>query len=260
MVNAIASLLGGNRLSYHNSKVLIDFARTLHHCIVIILPVTVSTADWVRPGSKNHIKFNILLALRLSRPSMRSSGAFASDQWLCLPFTLLITETRPKREAGMKTRGRQKEEISFADIEVRTAWRRGYSLHRKSLDEKPPTGRGLQYWQELFAHFQQSRGVGRAFLSGRATGTGGRLHYRRSQGFRFGSEPCGWVFALNVDPEIRVHNVGTQLFEALCETFGRAGVAKVRTMLNRDNHLVQCVFPKPGDDGGAVIQLEKELD
>ena len=78
--------------------------------------------------------------------------------------------------------------------------------------------------------------------------------------FEFGSEPCGWVFALNVDPEIRVHNVGTRLFEALCETFRRAGVEKVRTMLNRDNHLVLSFFRSLGMMAGPFIQLEKDLD
>jgi ribosomal protein S18 acetylase RimI-like enzyme len=68
------------------------------------------------------------------------------------------------------------------------------------------------------------------------------------------------VFALNVDPEIRVHNVGTRLFDALCENFRQAGVDKVRTMLTRDDHLVLAFFRGLGMMAGPFIQLEKDLD
>ena len=78
--------------------------------------------------------------------------------------------------------------------------------------------------------------------------------------FEFGSEPCGWVFALNVDPSVRDKNAGTRLFEELCNRFRQAGVAKVRTMLARNNDLVLAFFRSLGMMAGPFIQLEKDLD
>jgi ribosomal protein S18 acetylase RimI-like enzyme len=57
-----------------------------------------------------------------------------------------------------------------------------------------------------------------------------------------------------------VNNVGTRLFETLCETFKSAGVEKVRTMVDRDNHLVLAFFRSLGMMTGPFIQVEKDLD
>jgi N-acetylglutamate synthase-like GNAT family acetyltransferase len=159
----------------------------------------------------------------------------------------------------MKTPIKPEEEIPFGDIEIRTALAEDIPWI-VSLDEKTTGQAKLQYWQELFAHFQKSRGVGRAFLVAEQQGRVVGFITGEVRAFEFGSEPCGWVFALNVDPEIRVHNVGTRLFETLCETFRQAGVEKVRTMLNRDNHLVLSFFRSLGMMAGPFIQLEKDLD
>lgn len=151
------------------------------------------------------------------------------------------------------------EDFPFGDITIRTALAEDIPWI-VSLDEKTTGQPKLQYWQELFGHFQQSRGVGRAFLVAEQDGRVVGFITGEVRAFEFGSEPCGWVFALNVDPEIRVHSVGTRLFETLCETFSQAGVEKVRTMLNRDNHLVLSFFRSLGMMAGPFIQLEKDLD
>jgi ribosomal protein S18 acetylase RimI-like enzyme len=154
---------------------------------------------------------------------------------------------------------KREEQLPFGNVEIRTALAKDIPSIA-SLDEKTTGQSKSQYWQELFGHFQQSRGAGRAFLVAEQQGRVVGFIIGEVRAFEFGSEPCGWVFALNVDPEIRVHNVGTRLFEALCEIFGQAGVQKVRTMLNRDNHLVQAFFRSLGMMTGPFIQLEKDLD
>jgi ribosomal protein S18 acetylase RimI-like enzyme len=158
----------------------------------------------------------------------------------------------------MNTRTKRGED-SFSDVEIRTALADDIPSI-VSLDEKTTGQAKRQYWQDLFTHFQQSRGNGRAFLVAEQQGRVVGFITGEVRAFEFGSEPCGWVFALNVDPEIRVHNVGTRLFEALCETFGKAGVEKVRTMLNRENQLVLAFFRSLGMMAGPFIQLEKDLD
>jgi N-acetylglutamate synthase-like GNAT family acetyltransferase len=151
------------------------------------------------------------------------------------------------------------ENLPFGDVEIRTA-QAGDIPWIASLDEKTTGQAKRQYWQDLFTDFQQSRGNGRAFLVAEQHGRVVGFITGEVRAFEFGSEPCGWVFALNVDQEIRVHNVGTRLFEALCETFRQAGIEKVRTMLKRDNHLVQAFFRSLGMMAGPFIQLEKDLD
>lgn len=151
------------------------------------------------------------------------------------------------------------ENLPFGDIEIRTA-RAEDIPWIVSIDEKTTGQAKSQYWQDLFTDFQQSRGSGRAFLVAEQQGRVVGFITGEVRAFEFGSEPCGWVFALNVDQEIRVHNVGTRLFEALCDNFRKAGIEKVRTMLKRDNHLVQAFFRSLGMMAGPFIQLEKELD
>ncbi len=39
--------------------------------------------------------------------------------------------------------------------------------------------------------------------------------------WEFGSPPCGWVFAINVDPSARQGGIGTRLLESLSECAAR---------------------------------------
>lgn len=78
--------------------------------------------------------------------------------------------------------------------------------------------------------------------------------------WEFGSAPCGWVFALSVEPNARLHGVGSALFEAISNEFRKAGVGKMRTMVARDGHLPLLFFRSEGMIAGPYIQLEKDLD
>ena len=77
--------------------------------------------------------------------------------------------------------------------------------------------------------------------------------------WEFGSVPSGWVFALGVDPEVRLNKIGTRLFEAICKRLAEAGVDTVRTMLARDDELHMVFFRSLGMMGGPFIQLEMPL-
>ncbi|MBI4273924.1 MAG: GNAT family N-acetyltransferase [Rhizobiales bacterium] len=78
--------------------------------------------------------------------------------------------------------------------------------------------------------------------------------------WEFGSEPCGWVFALSVEPDARLHGIGQALFAAISAKFKEAGVTKMRTMVARDNRLHLLFFRGEGMMAGPYIQLEKELN
>ncbi len=62
-----------------------------------------------------------------------------------------------------------------------------------------------------------------------------------------------------VDPEIRVNNVGTRLFDEICRIFQEAGVEKVSTLIERDSDLVLAFFRGQGMIFGRYIQMEKGI-
>jgi GNAT superfamily N-acetyltransferase len=78
--------------------------------------------------------------------------------------------------------------------------------------------------------------------------------------WEFGSPPCGWVFAIDVDPQARLGGVGTRLLEAISAGFRRSGVRKLRTMLARDNTLILSFFRSQGMMAGPLISLEMDLE
>jgi ribosomal protein S18 acetylase RimI-like enzyme len=78
--------------------------------------------------------------------------------------------------------------------------------------------------------------------------------------WEFGSPPCGWVFAINVDPKARLDGIGTRLLQALSAAFRRLGVRKMRTMLARDNTLILSFFRSQGMTAGSLIPLEMDIE
>ncbi len=120
------------------------------------------------------------------------------------------------------------------------------------------------YWHEAFAQYSERRPNERFFLVATPSS---RPNDPRILGFiigeirawEFGSEPCGWVFALSVEPDARLHGIGQALFAAISMEFKEAGMTKMRTMVVRDNRLHLLFFRGEGMMAGPYIQLEKEL-
>lgn len=120
------------------------------------------------------------------------------------------------------------------------------------------------YWQNIFERYGERRSKERFFLiaehrEGAAEGLLGYI-VGEIRAWEFGSEPCGWVLALSVDPDSRLHGIGHAMFEALSVEIKQAGVAKMRTMVARDNSLHLRFFRGEGMMAGPYIQLEKELE
>ncbi len=118
-------------------------------------------------------------------------------------------------------------------------------------EEKPA------YWTELFERF--GRRDDRYFLL--AETEQGVVGYvvGEVRAWEFGSPPCGWVFAVGVDPEVRVRKIGTRLFHALCDALQARGIDTIRTMTARDDGLNMAFFRSQGMMGGPFIELEMPL-
>lgn len=121
------------------------------------------------------------------------------------------------------------------------------------------------YWREAFARYSQRRTNERFFLVATPvdqTAAPKVLGFiiGEIRAWEFGSEPCGWVFALSVEPDARLHGIGQALFAAISTEFKKAGMTKMRTMVERNNRLHLLFFRGEGMMAGPYTQLEKELD
>ena len=153
----------------------------------------------------------------------------------------------------------------------KTAKAEGFSVRRVrnadiahviALDERITGLAKPDYWHDLFGRYGKSRE--RHFLVAEAEPPDPRLPILgfiigEVRAWEFGSAPCGWVFALSVEPKARLHGIGHGLYAAIAKEFARAKVKKMRTMVARDNRLHLLFFRGEGMMAGPYIQLEKEL-
>jgi len=112
------------------------------------------------------------------------------------------------------------------------------------------------YWQRIYRRY----GIGgqglRHFLVAVRAGRVVGFMIGEVRDWEFGSPPCGWVFAIDVDPRARQQGVGTKLLAAMRERFERVGVRVLRTMLASDNPLILSFFRSQGMTAGRLIPLE----
>jgi ribosomal protein S18 acetylase RimI-like enzyme len=125
------------------------------------------------------------------------------------------------------------------------------------LDARLTGRRKPSYWNGVFGEFVSPRhGSSRVGLAARVDGqlTGYLLGEVRA--FEFGSTPCGWIFAVGVDPEQVHHGIGSALVAEAGRRFRRAGVSTVRTMVRRNDVPLLAFFRSNGFVGGTFTQLE----
>ena len=129
-----------------------------------------------------------------------------------------------------------------------------------ALDESHTGLAKAAYWRDIFGRYVEPSLPHRLFLAAEQEGRVIGFIVGEVRAWEFGSPPCGWVFAINVEPRYREHGVATALMDEICLRFKALGVATVRTMLSRDDALNLAFFRSQGMTAGSYIQLEKELD
>ena len=121
----------------------------------------------------------------------------------------------------------------------------------------------LDYWQDIFERYAARRIDQRFFLVAETSESSDAgilgMIVGEVRGWEFGSEPCGWIFAISVDPDRRQQGIGEALFEAMCNEFRQVGIKTVRTMVRRQDPLHMSFFRGEGMMAGPFIQLEKIL-
>lgn len=134
-----------------------------------------------------------------------------------------------------------------------------------ALDTRVTKLAKTEYWNDVFVRYGKRRLHERFFLvaEDRSDRAGPRVVgfiIGEIRAWEFGSTPCGWVFALSVEPDMRLHSIGSALLEAISGEFKKAGVSKMRTMVARDAQLPLLFFRSEGMMAGPYIQLEKDID
>lgn len=128
------------------------------------------------------------------------------------------------------------------------------------LDARHTGSRKSAYWKDVFGAFVTRRGGPRRV--GLAAEEGGVLAgylLGEVRAFEFGSDPCGWIFAVAVDPDRARGGLGTTLLEEAVRRFRDAGVRTIRTMVRRDDVPVMSFFRSNRFSGGSFVQLEREV-
>lgn len=132
-----------------------------------------------------------------------------------------------------------------------------------AIDERVTGLAKPTYWKDAYERYGKHRPrEGFFFVATPADQRTGRILgfiIGEIRAWEFGSAPCGWVFAISVDPSARLYGIGQAMFAAISEEFRRAGVTKMRTMVARDNQLTSLFFRGEGMMAGPYLQLEKEL-
>jgi len=133
-----------------------------------------------------------------------------------------------------------------------------------ALDARVTKLAKADYWNDIFSRYGKRRPHERFFLVAESPAE----PRPRVVGFiigeirawEFGSTPCGWIFALSVEPEMRLRNIGTALLQAISDEFKKVGINQMRTMVASDARLPLLFFRGEGMMAGPYIQLEKDLD
>jgi ribosomal protein S18 acetylase RimI-like enzyme len=128
------------------------------------------------------------------------------------------------------------------------------------IDARHTGERKPRYWQRVLAKFlppeEPAERVGLAAIDdGRLVG----YLLGEVRAFEFGSEACGWIFSVAVEPELSRSGVASELLAEACRRFRAGGITTIRTMVRRADVPVLSFFRSSGFVGGSFYQLELEL-
>ena len=152
---------------------------------------------------------------------------------------------------------RKAETVPPAEVAVRPAEASDLATI-VALDTEATGLSKASYWKDRFAWYANGHKE-RFFLIAEHGNEPVGFIVGEVRAWEFGPPPAGWVFAINVKDDARLHGLGTVLFDALCARFRKAGAKTVRTMLAKDAQVIMSFFRSQGMMAGPFIELEKRL-
>jgi ribosomal protein S18 acetylase RimI-like enzyme len=80
------------------------------------------------------------------------------------------------------------------------------------------------------------------------------------RGWEFATKLAGWLEVLGVDPDYRHRGVSGGLLDALFDSFRRAGVSTVNTMVDWNDGELVDYFRANGFERGELVNLVRRID
>jgi hypothetical protein len=160
---------------------------------------------------------------------------------------------RPSKLASSVHRGPNGDTVSVRPV------RRGDLEAVIEIDNLVTGIEKVDYWKSLYRKYADAVATGQHFLVAVSGDDVVGFVIGEVRDWEFGSQPCGWVFAINVRQDARLAGTATALLKGICDGFRKAGVSKVRTMLACDNTLILSFFRSQGMMIGAFLPLEMDL-
>ncbi len=129
------------------------------------------------------------------------------------------------------------------------------------------TGRKkLRWWEDVVRrHCTGTRGEGAGKRAGFVAVEGPKERVvgfilAQVRQFEFGSEPCGWIFAVGVHPDRLRTCIASALFAQVRSKLAESGVKLLRTMVRKDDVPVLTFFRSRGFVAGTYVELELSLE
>lgn len=114
------------------------------------------------------------------------------------------------------------------------------------------------YWVRLFKDFvEPGHESQKVALAAEVNGGFAGFLLGDVRAFEFGSEPCGWILEVGIDPSFVRLGLASNLLDEAVAQLKQAGVTTVRTMVRRNNIPVLTFFRTNGFIGGPYLQLER---
>jgi ribosomal protein S18 acetylase RimI-like enzyme len=161
------------------------------------------------------------------------------------------SKSRPRKAAQSAGRSAEKaEEIGVTVTEADAS----DLAEIIALDGKVTGFKRADFWTDLFHRRKTSETLSIlvARMGGRIIGYA--LGEVRSWPVR--APACGWLYAIGVDKEHRLHKAASALFEAMVHRFKASGVGAIRTMIDVDDHLLMSFLRSFGMTAGPFVELE----
>ncbi len=113
-----------------------------------------------------------------------------------------------------------KQEQAGTGMQIRRATA-DHLQHVIDLDARITGQPKPEFWQDIFDRYAKRRVDQRFFLVAESEEHDGILGLIAGEvrGWEFGSQPCGWIFAVSVDPDVRQRGIGEALFKEMCDEF-----------------------------------------
>jgi ribosomal protein S18 acetylase RimI-like enzyme len=113
------------------------------------------------------------------------------------------------------------------------------------------------FWNELFRQQTTNETLFILIAKSRGKIVGYAMGEVRSWPVR--APACGWLYAIGVEKEHRLHKAASALMIELIARFKKCGVEAIRTVIDVDDHLLMSFLRSFGMTAGPFVELEMAL-